>query len=284
MANYTTAHVGGPADAMLILHTCTELEEAVRSLWRLELPFYLLGAGSNVLVSDSGLRCVVLVNRARNIKVDVHTTPPTVWAESGANLGGVARQVALRGLSGLEWAASVPGTVGGAVYGNAGAHGSDTKSSLALAEILHPVEGKVNWPVERMQYAYRSSLLKRSPAQAVILSARFNLAFSTPEAVQAKMDEFSAKRRSSQPPGASMGSMFKNPPGDYAGRLIEAAGLKGARVGGAEISAIHAKFFVNQAGATASDVMSLVNLARQKVYEQSGIRLELEIELLGEFE
>ena len=117
MANYTTAHVGDPADAMLILHTCAEMEDAVRSLWRLDLPFYILGAGSNVLVSDAGLRCVVLVNRARNIKVDVHTNPPTVWAESGANLGGLARQVALRGLSGLEWAATVPGTLGGAVFG-----------------------------------------------------------------------------------------------------------------------------------------------------------------------
>jgi UDP-N-acetylmuramate dehydrogenase len=284
MANYTTAHVGGPADAMLILHTCAEMEEAVRSLWRLELPFYILGAGSNVLVRDSGLHCVVLVNRARNVRVDVHTAPPTVWAESGANLGGVARQVALRGLSGLEWAASVPGTVGGAVYGNAGANGGDTQHSLALAEILHPVEGKVTWPTELLQYAYRTSLLKRSASPAVILSARFNLAYSTPQEVQARMDEFAARRRRSQPPGASMGSMFKNPPGDYAGRLIEAAGLKGARVGGAEISPIHANFFVNQAGATASDVFNLIKLARERVYEQSGIQLELEIELLGDLE
>jgi UDP-N-acetylmuramate dehydrogenase len=284
MANYTTAHVGGAADAMLILHTAPELENAVRRLWELEMPFHLIGSGSNVLVSDAGYRGVILINRARTVRVDVHTNPPSVWAESGANLGGVARQVALRGLSGLEWAAAIPGSVGGAVYGNAGANGSDMKNSLALAEILHPIDGKVSWPVERMDYSYRSSTLKRAPVGAVILAARLNLSPATPDAVQAKMDEFAAQRRRTQPPGASMGSMFKNPPGDYAGRLIEAAGLKGTRLGGAEISQIHANFFMNDAQAAAQDIYRLVELARQKVFEQTGIRLELEIELLGDWE
>jgi UDP-N-acetylmuramate dehydrogenase len=284
MANYTTAHVGGPADAMLILHTAAELENAVRRLWELETPFHLIGSGSNVLVSDAGYHGVILINRARTVRVDVHTTPPTVWAESGANLGGIARQVALRGLSGLEWAAAVPGTLGGAVYGNAGANGGDLKSNLALAEILHPIDGKVSWPVEQMAYSYRSSALKRTSSGAVILAARLNLGFSTPQEVQAKMDEFAALRRRTQPPGASMGSMFKNPPGDFAGRLIDGAGLKGARIGGAEISSIHANFFINDAQATARDIYHLVELARQKVYDHSGIRLELEIELLGEWE
>ncbi len=283
MANYTTAHVGGPVDAMLILHTSAELESAVRRLWEMNIPFFLIGAGSNVLVSDSGIRGVVLVNRARNVKIDAHSAEPSVWAESGATLSGIAHQVAVRGLNGLEWAATIPGTLGGAVYGNAGAHGGDIQSQLILAEILHRSEGKVSWPVEKLEYAYRSSILKRRPGEAVVLSARLRLALAEQDEVQARIDEFSTSRRQTQPPGASMGSMFKNPPGDFAGRLIDAAGLKGTRIGGAEISAIHANFFVNIEHATAADIANLIELARQKVYEKSGVSLELEIEKLGEW-
>jgi len=283
MANYTTTHVGGPVDAMLILHTATELENAALRLWDMKVPFQVLGAGSNVLVSDAGIRGVVLLNQARNIKIDAHSPAPSVWAEAGANLGGVARQVVLRGLSGLEWAGTVPGTVGGAVYGNAGAHGGDMSTSLMLAEILHPSEGRVNWPVERLEYTYRSSSLKRNPGQCVVLAARLKLSYSQPDEVQDKMDEFNAHRRQTQPPGASMGSMFRNPPGDYAGRLIEAAGLKGARSGGAEISSIHANFFVSHEKATAADIMKLIDLAQKKVQDQFEIKLELEIEILGDW-
>ncbi len=284
MANYTTAHVGGPVDAMLILHTAAELENAAQKLWEMNLSFYLVGAGSNVLVSDAGIRGIVLINRARNIKIDVHSSQPSVWAESGANLGGMARQAAVRGLKGLEWAANIPGTLGGAVYGNAGAHGGDMQSSLILADILHRTHGKGSWPVEKLDYAYRSSTLKRHPGEAVVLSARLKLATADPdEDVQARIDEFSGNRRQTQPPGASMGSMFKNPPGDFAGRLIDAAGLKGTRIGGAEISAIHANFFVNNEHATAGDIIKLIALAQHTVYDKFGVQLELEIEKLGDW-
>ncbi len=283
MANYTTARVGGPVDAMLILHTAAELENAALRLWEMNLSFFLIGAGSNVLVSDAGIRGIVLVNRARNVKIDVHSSQPSVWAESGANLGGIARQVALRGLKGLEWAATIPGTLGGAVYGNAGAHGGDVQSCLILADILHRTQGKGSWPVEKLEYAYRSSTLKRHPGEAVVLSARFRLEMDDPDEVQARMDGFSGSRRQTQPPGASMGSMFKNPPGDHAGRLIDAAGLKGTRIGGAEISAIHANFFVNSGHAAASDIDQLIALAQHKVLDKFGVQLELEIEKLGEW-
>ncbi len=285
LANYTTAHVGGPADALLPVHTAAELERAARLLWELDVPFILLGSGSNVLVSDSGFRGVVVVNRARNHKIDLHHEPPSVWAESGANIGTIARQAALRGLSGLEWAATVPGTVGGAVFGNAGAHGGDMAGTLTLAEILHPDTGREEWTVERLQYAYRSSALKSSPAarRPIILSARMKLSHSSPAEVQARMDEFTAQRRSTQPPGASLGSMFKNPPGDYAGRLIEAAGLKGKRVGGAHISTQHANFFINNERASASDIGELIALARRTVEQKFGVRLELEVELIGDW-
>ena len=283
LANYTTAHVGGPADALLPVNTIAELEQAVLKLWELQVPMTILGSGSNILVSDKGLHGVIVLNRARNIKIDSRHTPPSVWAESGANLGHMARQVALRGLSSLEWAATIPGSVGGAVYGNAGAHGGDIHGNLILAEILHPTLGKEVWPVERLAYEYRSSLLKRDHIPAVILTARLRLEPGIPSEVRSKMASFSEHRRRTQPPGATMGSMFKNPPGDFAGRLIEAAGLKGKSIGGAEISPIHANFFVNHGSATAADIYKLVQLARHCVADRFGVQLELEIELLGEF-
>jgi UDP-N-acetylmuramate dehydrogenase len=283
MANYTTAHVGGPADAMLIVHDAAELEKAVRQLWDLEVPFILLGSGSNVLVSDRGVRGMVLVNRAKTVKIDARSTPPTVWAESGANFGALARQVALRGLSGLEWAATVPGTVGGAVYGNAGAHGGDMRSNLMLAEILHRTYGRLEWSPAQMNYDYRTSALKKEQGQAVILAARLKLAASSPADVQTRMEAFSEHRHGTQPPGASLGSMFKNPAGDFAGRLIEAAGLKGHRLGGVQISPMHANFFVNDESATASDIDGLIRLAQQTVFERSGVQLELEIERIGDW-
>lgn len=281
LANYLTARVGGATPAMVIVHTARELENAVTRLWDMGFPFHILGSGSNVLVNDRGMEEVIVLNRARLVKIDVHSDPPSVWAESGANLGGVARQVALRGLSGLEWAANIPGTIGGAVYGNAGAHGADTHGNLILAEILHQESGKAFWHREQMEYSYRTSALKRQPGKAVILSARLALAPSTAEEVQARMQEFNAKRKRTQPPGASLGSMFKNPPGDYAGRLIEAAGLKGKSVGGAEISRQHANFFINKGHASAQDYLKLINLARQTVLDKFNVTLELEIELLG---
>jgi UDP-N-acetylmuramate dehydrogenase len=140
-----------------------------------------------------------------------------------------------------------------------------------------------DWPIDRLELAYRTSLLKRQSAQAVVLAATMRLERSTPEIVQARIEEFVSYRRQTQPPGASMGSMFKNPPGDYAGRLIEAAGLKGARVGDAQISTLHANFFINNGQATAADIHTLIEMARQRVAEKFGVNMELEIELVGEW-
>ncbi|HEY3344546.1 MAG TPA: UDP-N-acetylmuramate dehydrogenase [Anaerolineaceae bacterium] len=283
LAHYTTARVGGPADALLPVNSAEELARTIEQVWELGVPYLILGGGSNVLVSDRGVRELVILNRTRNIRIDSKHQPPTAWAESGANLGALARQTALRGFSGLEWASTIPGTTGGAVYGNAGAHGGDMAGSLLLAEILHPQLGRNWWPVEQMGYQYRSSTLKSDPGRAVILSAKLKLTPSTPEAVQAKIENLSAERRSTQPPGASMGSMFKNPSGDHAGRLIDSAGLKGRSLGGAEISSIHANFFVNRGAASAEDILGLIHLAQESVAEKTGILLELEIELIGEW-
>jgi UDP-N-acetylmuramate dehydrogenase len=193
----------------------------------------------------------------------------------------VARKAALAGLSGLEWASTIPGTVGGAVYGNAGAHGGDISGSLVLAEILQHESNSNFWPGVEMQFSYRSSILKKTPGKAVILSARFSGQQEDPLLINQRMDLFKKQRRNTQPPGASMGSMFKNPTGDYAGRMIEAAGLKGTRVGGVTVSPVHANFFVNNEQATANDIWKLIQLVRTKVYQQFNVSLELEIETIG---
>ena len=282
LARYTAALVGGPADAFLVINTADELAEAVEILWAENIPFTLLGGGSNVMVSDAGVRGVVLLNRAKKVRFDQRKA--TVWAESGANFGALARQAATKSLTGLEWAAGVPGTVGGAVFGNAGAHDGDIAGNLIEADLLHRINGRETWPVKRLAYVYRGSALKDNPGQAIVLSALLRLAHGSPEAIREKMDSFLTHRRRTQPPGASMGSMFKNPPGDFAGRLIDAAGLKGTRVGGAEISHLHGNFFINAGNATAHDVFALIRLARQTVFERFGVRLDLEIELLGDWD
>jgi UDP-N-acetylmuramate dehydrogenase len=159
----------------------------------------------------------------------------------------------------------------------------DIKSRLILAEILHRKEGRQNWSSVRLEFDYRTSVLKRSPGQAIVLAARFGLAPSTKDEVQARMDSYNDQRRRSQPSGASLGSMFKNPVGDYAGHLIEAAGLKGTRIGGAQISKLHANFFVNDQQASAIDIWRLIQLAHRTVHDKFGVNLELEVELLGDW-
>jgi len=290
LARYSAARLGGPADALVTARSLSELREVVELAWHNGLPHVILGGGSNVLVSDAGVRGLVILNRARRVRFDPAAEPPRVWAESGANFGLLARQAAQRGLGGLGWAAGIPGTLGGAMVGNAGAMGGDMAGNLMLAEILHyrgagrdVAVAREEWTADEMRYAYRSSRVKRSPGSAVVLSATLRLERSTPQVELSRLDELAAYRRRTQPPGASMGSMFKNPSGDYAGRLIEAAGLKGASVGDAQISELHANFFINRGDATAADVRSLIDLAQREVAEQFGVILELEIELIGEW-
>ena len=281
LAKYTSARVGGSADVLLTARSAQQLAEMATVLWQLEFQFIVLGGGSNLLISDAGVREVVILNKARKVKFD--SSVPSVWAESGSNFGAIARQAGRKGYSGLEWAAGIPGTVGGAVVGNAGAHGGDTAGNLILAEVLHHTQGRQKLSPEDLKYQYRTSSLKQQPGEAVVLSASFGLTHGQITEIKEKMEEFLAFRKRTQPPGASMGSMFKNPPGDHAGRLIEAAGLKGVRIGDAQISDLHANFFINHGSANAEDVYSLICKAQNTVSEKFGVQLELEIGLVGEW-
>ena len=283
LSSYTAARIGGPADALVFVRSADELAQAVEKLWEMDMPFLLLGGGSNVLVSDKGIRGVVIINRARQIKFDSRSEPPTVHAESGVTPNDLAQRAARLGLTGFEWAAGIPGSLGGAVYGNAGAFSGEMARNLVSLELIHRQHGRQVWPAEKMEYGYRTSVLKREHPAAIILSAKLVLGHADPQAIRAKMEQLSERRHNTQPPGASMGSMFKNPAGEKAGRLIEAAGLKGRRIGNAEISTQHANFFINHGKTRAEDMKALIELAQNTVAEKFGIQLELEVELIGEW-
>lgn len=281
LAPYTSARIGGPADVMLTVKSADELADAVQLIWEHEFPYYILGGGSNVLVSDKGFRGVVVLNRAKEIRFELGDQPQ-VWCEAGVVISNLAKRCASKGLGGLEWAATVPGTVGGAVYGNAGAFGGDMTHNLVWADALTK-DGREKFSLERMGYGYRTSVLKRHEVEGIVLSALLKLKNSSKEDVSVKIEQFSERRKATQPPGASMGSMFKNPEGDHAGRLIEAAGLKGTRIGNAEISTVHGNFFINHGKTKAEDVRALILLSQKTVFEKFGVELELEVELMGDW-
>jgi UDP-N-acetylmuramate dehydrogenase len=281
LAPYTSARIGGPADVLVMVKTANELMDVMQVLWEQEIPYYILGGGSNVLVSDKGLRGVVVLNRAKEVRFE-SGDQPTVWCESGVIFSNLANRCASKAVAGLEWAATVPGTIGGAVYGNAGAFGGDISENLIWAELLTK-NGREKFSVEQMGYSYRASILKRGEINAIVLSALLRLKNSNKKEVSVKIEEFSEHRKTTQPPGASMGSMFKNPVGDHAGRLIESAGLKGTRIGNAEISTLHGNFFINHGETKAEDIHVLIRLVQKTVSEKFSIQLELEVELVGEF-
>lgn len=282
LAKYTAARLGGSADTVAIARTRQALLEAVIYAHQNRIPYWVLGGGANVLVADEGVRGLVIINHTKGVEID--PTTGRVQAESGVSLITLARRCLVQGLKGLEWAVSIPGTLGGAVVNNAGAHGGDMAGNLVQATIMD-IEASYEpsvWPVERLAYAYRYSILK-GQHQYLVLDATLQLETGhDPDELSATADGFVAHRKRTQPPGASLGSMFKNPVGDYAGRLIEAAGLKGHQIGGVQISPVHANFFINLGTGTAADYRALIELAQSQVLAQFGVELELEIELLGD--
>ncbi|PJF44177.1 MAG: UDP-N-acetylenolpyruvoylglucosamine reductase [Phototrophicales bacterium] len=284
LAKYTAARLGGVADLVAIAHTTQALLQAAYWAHQHKIAWYIVGGGSNILVADRGIRGLVILNKSRQVHIDAETGQVT--ADSGVGLATLARRCMANGLKGMEWCVSVPGTLGGAVVNNAGAHGSDMASHLVSAQIVDFTYSSTptTWPCEAMQYAYRYSALKGQHQRYIVLSATLQLeAGHVPEELNKIANEFITHRKRTQPPGASLGSMFKNPEGDYAGRLIEAAGLKGYRIGGVEVSRVHANFFVNVDNATAEDYAQLIAHVQKTVYEKFGVHLELEIELIGEY-
>lgn len=281
LAPYTSARIGGPADILITAESADELARIIKLLQKQEMDYLILGGGSNVLVSDKGVRGVVVLNRAKGVRFH-NSDQPSVTVESGVVFSNLANRCAAKGFAGLEWAATVPGTIGGAVYGNAGAFGGDMAGNLMWAELLTE-NGRERFTAEQMSYGYRTSSLKRGELDGIVLCAELRLQNSTKEAVSTTIEQFSAHRKTTQPPGASMGSMFKNPNGDYAGKLIEAAGLKGTRIGNAQISPLHGNFFINQDNTKAADIRALIELVMKTVKEKQGVDLELEVELIGDW-
>ncbi|MEZ4519669.1 MAG: UDP-N-acetylmuramate dehydrogenase [Chloroflexota bacterium] len=287
LSRHTTSRVGGPAELLMTAQSAEELLAAVESAYALDFPYFVLGGGSNILVADEGMSGLVVLNKARKVSFRPTGSRVVCTAESGANLSSLARTCISKGLGGLEWAISVPGTLGGAIVGNAGAHGSDISNIFLSATIWEPGQGVRVYHREEMDFDYRMSVLKREHSdegpRRVILSAELQLTPESVDILTARADGFTAHRKEKQPGGASMGSMFKNPENFYAGYLIDTAGLKGFSSGNAHISEKHANFFINDGDASAEDVRALIAEAWNTVREQFGIEMELEVELVGDW-
>ncbi len=280
LAPYTSARIGGPAEVLVEVRRLEDWERLLPILWDHDVPFWILGGGSNVLIADEGVSGVVIWNRVRGWRWMTQGEEGLLWVASGTGLTPLARYTVEQGYAGLEWAVGIPGTIGGAVVGNAGAFGGDVASVLEQVDLWHRTQGRVTWGVKDLVMDYRTSRLKQGEP-AVVLAAVFRLHRGDPKVLQERLARYQEHRRKTQPPGASMGSMFKNPPGDYAGRLIEAVGLKGTRIGDAEISSLHGNFFLNHGRATAQQVWSLMRLAQTRVFQAFGVWLEPEIQLVG---
>lgn len=271
--------VGGPADVLVIPRSVEELRSVAGFLFAERTPFMVLGQGSNVLIADSGIRGVV-VKVGKGVD-RVRWDHGVVKVEAGFGLPHLAQEAARRGLTGLEFAAGIPASVGGAVVMNAGAHGHSMSEVTEEVRVIGP-GGEFPLDRERHGFRYRTTVLQERPA--VVLEVTLRLAAAESTAVKQRMDAWLHQRNTTQPIGIpSSGCIFRNPEGDHAGRLIDAAGLKGVSVGDAVVSEVHANYIVNRDHAKAADVMALIDQVKARVREFSGHHLELEIKLLGEF-
>lgn len=283
LSRYTTMKIGGPADYFLDVDTSPALIETLRVLGRHQIPFCLLGKGSNVLASDLGVRGAVLRLGGEFKRVSWLEEGNRARVEVGAAYAvtQLVREAARRGLGGLEFAEGIPGSVGGALFMNAGAYGSEMEKMVEAVEGVTAGGERIRFRRDEMNFSYRDSHL---PSGTIITAVRIRLEKRDAEEVSTKVRALVSKRKQSQPAGyPNSGSMFRNPPGDFAGRLIEAAGLKGKRIGQAQISERHANFIVNLGGARAADVKRLMESARSAVREKFGVELLPEVRLLGDW-
>ena len=278
MSRHTTFRVGGPADVMFLPESEEQLMVALQAAKTAGVRAVVIGNGSNLVVKDGGIRGLVIVLGEGMAAVARVENIITAWA--GASLARVSAYAQASGLSGLEFASGIPGTLGGGCAMNAGAYGGQLSDVLIDAEVL--LDGEIHTLTrEELQMGYRTSLPLREGG--IVLSARFALTPDDPEAIAGRMRDLNARRRDKQPLNyPSAGSTFKRPEGYFAGALIEQAGLKGRSVGGAQVSEKHAGFIVNTGGATASDILTLIAVVQDEVQARFGVRLETEVRVLGE--
>ena len=278
MSRHTTFRVGGPADMMFFPSMEQQISAALKLARDYHVPALVVGNGSNLLVRDGGVIGLVIVLGERFSHIEIHDNILT--AQAGASLNKVAAAAQSAGLSGLEFASGIPGTLGGGCAMNAGAYGGELKDVLVWADVL--LDGELRrLSRDEMEMGYRSTMpLRRG---AIVLSACFELRQDDPEAIQERMRDLANRRREKQPLNLpSAGSTFKRPEGHFAGALIEQCGLKGCTIGGAQVSEKHAGFIVNVGEATAADILRLIAHVQEVVLAQTGVQLETEVRVLGE--
>ncbi|PLR80970.1 UDP-N-acetylenolpyruvoylglucosamine reductase [Bacillus canaveralius] len=279
LANHTTIKIGGPAGLFIEPASIEHLKKTMELIRKYKLDWRAIGRGSNLLVSDQGIEGAVIKLGSGLGRLDIDGE--TVTAGAGVSLVALAASISKKGLTGLEFAAGIPGSVGGAVYMNAGAHGSDISKILTKAHILF-ADGTVGWlDLKEMEFSYRTSVLQKK-RPGIVLEAVFRLAEGKREEIVAQLQKNKDYRKETQPwnyPCA--GSIFRNPLPHYAGQLIEDAGLKGHSIGGAKISDMHGNFIVNAGGATAEDVLALIQHVKDTIYDMYNVSLETEVEIIG---
>jgi len=280
LARFTTMRVGGPADLFATVHNLFELRALVRFARARAIPHVVLGRGSDLVISDRGIRGLVIQDRAEGSRV----SGETYVADAGVPMARAATETQKAGLTGLEFGLAIPGTVGGAIWANAGAHESDVAGVLEAARVLDGAGREEVVAAAGLGFAYRDSRFKHDRDQ-LILDGTFRLATADPDVIKTRLDDIRRWRQAHQPLGLpSAGSVFRNPPDDSAGRLIEDAGLKGTRIGGAVVSEKHANFIVNDQKGTAADVRRLGDHVREVVAAKEGVELIYEIEFVGDWE
>lgn len=281
LARHSTFGVGGPADLWVEVRAVDDLIAVLDAAEAAGTPRTVVGHGTNLLVADAGIEGLVLANSCVGLAFDRDAGLAQV--ESGHTMARLARQAAAGGHAGLGFAIGVPGTVGGAVFGNAGAWGSDIAAVLESAQVWYP-DGVRQLGPDDLAFGYRHSALQGDPQSPVVLSAALRIQPGDPDELDAQLQTFARRRLDTQPRGQNAGSFFKNPSGDYAGRLIESAGLKGCARGGAFVSPMHANFISNDGTATAADILALARYVQTTVENRHGIRLEPEVRVLGRWE
>ena len=280
MSRHTTFRVGGEAECLIMVHREAELVKLVRYLHQIEEEYFILGNGSNLLVGDKGYRGVVL--KLDGPMEEIKTEGTLVRAGAGALLSTVAAKAKDRNLSGMEFAAGIPGSIGGAVVMNAGAYGGEMKQIVVSVRGMDEEGESLTLDNETMEFGYRSSAVRNRPI--VVLEVTLRLTEGRREEIGAKMEELAGLRRSKQPlEYPSAGSTFKRPEGYYAGKLIMDAGMRGYRIGGAQVSEKHCGFIVNTGSATAADIRELIEEVQERVQERFHVTLEPEVVFLGDF-